>query len=373
MFQLFDFETIVAGMLTQMTGLTKDITDFTEGGVARSLLESSAIEINRQNLMIYQGVREGIETGTYKNFSFNRLPASHTSGNVQFSRSILVGEATVPIGTRVKVPGSSSRIYVTRAIGTMSEGVGFVEVPVVCETVGAAGNTAKFTIVEVMGSLPFDTGAVTNQIPFLNGVEQESDEDRRDRFRRYIAGLSKGTVVALDAAARSVYLTDVDGKVIERVTGVLVREPFRDSPEGLVGLVEIYIDNGAGSSSDLLLEAVYQILVGTKAGPGVITPGWIAAGIDLEIYRVTAQPLDVLCTVSILVGFDVPTVVTQVKEALTVYIQGLQVYQTAILSELVAVAMYVDGVTDVTFQSPTGNVTTVFDRRIVPGTVIVQV
>lgn len=372
LFALLDLDTIIAGMLTQMVGLTKEITDFTEGGVVRSLLETGAIEIQRQNLMVYQGVREGIETGTYKNFSFNRLPATMSGGMVTFTRTSTADVVTIPAGTRVKVPGSSERFYATLSLATFAIGQSALDVPVRCQTSGAAGNTAANTVVEIVDTLGFAV-TVTNAAPLLSGIEQESETDRRDRFRRYIAGLSRGTVVALEAAARSVYLTDADGVVTERVTGVLVREPFRESAEGFLGLVEVYVDNGSGSTSQDLLDAVEAVLLGTRSAGGAITPGWLAAGIDLALKSVSAQVLDVVATVTVLPGFDKTVTAAAVQQAITLYLQGLQVFQTAIYAELIAAVMYVDGVSDVSFTTPTGNVVTTFDKRIVPGTVTVSV
>ena len=43
----------------------------------RSILETVALEQQRQDFATYAGIREGIEVGTYKNFDFFRLAADN--------------------------------------------------------------------------------------------------------------------------------------------------------------------------------------------------------------------------------------------------------------------------------------------------------
>lgn len=368
--QIRDFPTIAASLISEMVALTQIITDYTEGAVARSILEAFATELQRQDVAIYQGVREGIEVGTYRNFDFFRLPASFANGLLRYTRVDHSTEFTVPIGHLTRVPGSNVRVYQTTRTVSFPINVDVVDIPVRCTVAGAVGNTPSNTVVEVVDVLGLDL-TVTNVSPFLTGVDQENDDDRRNRFRLFIQGLSKGTRIAIEFAARSVTLLDGD-VVVERVTGVLVREPFRDDPEGMVGHIEVYVDNGAGTSSAALLAKVRDVIQGFVDEQAAVQRGYVAAGIDFDVFAVQAVPLDVSVRVTLFPGFVAATVKTEVQAAITAYLSGLQVFETAIFAELVSAAMNVDGVADVAFLSPTANIEPViFSDRIVPGSVVV--
>ncbi len=370
MFALIDYPSLVAQMVARLRAVAPGLTDFTEGAVARALLEALAAEVQRQNYGAYVGIREGIEVGTYRNFEFARLPATYASGSVRFTRTATGAAVSVPAGTRVRVPGSGLRIYATAAEGTMAVGIAAVDVAVTAQAAGAAGNTPAATVVEIVDP-PLFSATVTNPQPFLNGLDQESDEDRRARFRLYIAGLSRGTRQAIEFAARSVMLTDSDGNVQERVTGAYVHEPWQDDPRGFIGLVEVYVDNGAGTASQALLDAVRATLLGTQTLAGAITPGWVAAGIDLDVFSVAAVTQDVTATVTVAASYDEAAVLADVEAAITAYLGGIPVFRPLIFAELVAATMAVDGVVDVSFAAPTANVAAAFDERIAPGTITV--
>src|SRR6185437_875375 len=107
-FQLHDFPTIVASMVSQITALNSLVTDMTEGSVTRSLVETVAQEIQRLEFAAFQGITEGINTGTYKNFNFATLPATYASGIVQFQSTAPQNQNnTIPGGASIGVPGTS--------------------------------------------------------------------------------------------------------------------------------------------------------------------------------------------------------------------------------------------------------------------------
>lgn len=367
-FALRDFGTIAAGMLAHLSALTDDITDLTEGAVARSFLETLALELQRMDYAVYQGVREGIETGTYKNFAFGQLPAVPASGTLRYTRASTLVQDTIPVGHTTGVPGTARRYQATRAV-VMAIGVAVADVPVRAVEAGAVGNTPANTIVEVVDSLGFSV-TVANLLPFLSGLDEESADSRRERFRQYIAGLSRGTKVALEFAARSVVLADVDGNVTERVAAVLVREPFLEGPTGL-GLVELYVDNGSGTPSQALLDKVEDTLRGTVDTAGVIAPGWVAAGIDLNVFGVTPISVPAVGVITVAVGFDKTATIGAVTSAITAYLQGLPVFSAVVVAEIVSAAMGVDGVVDFTLSDPASNVLVTFGQRVIPGTVTI--
>ena len=93
-FKLRRFEDIVSTALGYFAGHTTQVTDLTPGSVARSLIEASAYEIERQYVSAYAGLSEAIEEGGYSAFNFPRLEPTAAYGEVTFSRKVLA----VPTG-----------------------------------------------------------------------------------------------------------------------------------------------------------------------------------------------------------------------------------------------------------------------------------
>lgn len=372
-FGLRDFASIESEMIAEVIAGSPLLTDFTEGAVLRALLASVAMELQREDFACWQGVRDGIETGTYKNFDFFRLSAVSASGTVRFTRVFADGPYIVPIGTLVSVPGSAARVYETLAAVTFVDGVFTVTVGVRCLTPGTTGNTGAQTIVTVNDVGLATVLTVTNLRALLDGLDQESDAARRDRFRDYIAGLSRGTAIAIQFAARTVELRDVEGLVVERVASALVHEPFLDTPPGLLGRVEVYIDNGSGTASPALVTETFNVLRGYTDTEGLPHRGWVAAGLDLSVRAVTPITVDVVVSITLAPGFATAGVASAVNAACLDYIRGLAVFSAVITAEFVAAAMSVAGVADAVILSPTGNVAVQYDQRAVPGTVTVLV
>src|SRR5262245_9439803 len=292
-----DFPSITSELVGFLVTLAPQITDYVEGGTARSILESLAIETQRLDYSIFDSVKTGIEVGTYRNFDFGRLPASPTSATVKFTRAGGSGVATILQGVKVKVPGSG-RIYTTVHQLDFVDGQTVGSVGVLCDTPGTIGNTPSNTITEIVSALGFDA-TVTNPDAAINGLDQETDDARRSRFRLYIAGLSRGTAISIQFAALSVFRTDVNGVVLERVTAAFVHEPYKDTPRGRLGVVEVYVDNGSGSASPDLLTLVTNVIQGYVPLSGPVVRGFIAAGMELTVLAAIAKALDVTGTITV--------------------------------------------------------------------------
>jgi uncharacterized phage protein gp47/JayE len=366
-FRLQDFASIASSMLKDLTALCDKITDYTEGAVARSMLESVAIQIQALDISMYQMAQDAIRTGTFRNFDFNRLPATFSTQLVRFTVPLSNETIIIPAGTGVDVPGSDIRVYQTLSDLIIPPQTPTGDVAARCLTPGSAGNTPANTVVEISdGAMRISGFTVTNLAPFLSGVDQESEEERLERFRLYIAGLSRGTAPAIVSAARSVQILDASGVALERVTGAFVHEPWQE-PTGYVGHIELYVDNGSGTSSPDLINLVRNTVVGYTDTSGVKHPGYVAAGVETAVLPVTAVPLTVVCVIQVAPGNDPTGVSAAVVAAIGRYLTGVGVFQPVILSSLIAVVMGIVGVQDVTFLTPTGNTAVAFDQRIVAG------
>lgn len=366
--QIRDQQTVTSDMVAQVIKLMPALTDYAPGSITRTLIETMAGEVQRSQFQAFTNTLEGITVGTYRNFQFNQLAAVPTSGLCTFTRTTSTGTLTVSAGHRVSVPGSTERLYETTQAGTFAVGSLTVSIPVRALTAGTAGNTAATTITVNVSTPPGDMNAVTNPNAFFNGLEEETDEARFGRFQQFIAGLSGGTKIAIEAAARGVQLLDSNGQVTERVTGVLVHEPFLELLPYL-GRVELYVDNGSGTASATLLAEVVKAVAGYTNESGAKIEGEIAAGIQLVVFAVTASALAVSVSVTVGQGFTLTDVGTAVSTAITNYITGLQVFQDAVVAEITAAAMGVPGVQDVAVSVPLTNVSGITNQRITPGTI----
>ena len=122
-----------------------------------------------------------------------------------------------------------------------------------------------------------------------------------------------------------------------------------------------------GLTAGDLVEAEYTYYIGLIAEAQKVVdgdptdytnyPGYRAFGV--QVFVVPPIVLQQIVTGAIVVedGYDSSTVVASVKAAINRYINGLGVNGDVILSELIYQAQSVPGVFDVSFTSPTGNVT----------------
>lgn len=129
-------------------------------------------------------------------FGFGRLQGRKASGTIQVelknsNPSDITVQANSPFYTRQALPGTNNamRFQATQAV-VIPAGSYYAEVPVECNVVGSAGNVPPDSIVYVGDIL--GATSVTNLNAFTGGVDKETDEELRQRFKdtflRNVAG-----------------------------------------------------------------------------------------------------------------------------------------------------------------------------------------
>jgi len=332
-FNLRNNQSILRNMIAQLVLLNPAITDYNQGAVARSIEQAVASELERMDVDLYNGLNEAIITGTYKNFSFGRIPANFASGTVRVT-AIVGSPQSIPLGTAFGVPGTGLT-YASTLAATLNPVPGYVDVPVIAQTLGSAGNTPSNTITQILATLTF-SGTCTNLTPILNGQDQETDGQRFQRFQKFIAGLSRGTAYSLAAAAEAQYLTDVNGNITERCMYALIYEPWKFN--GIIGNVYVFVDNGGATASPTLVAQIQAVEAGSPT-----VPGYIAAGVRVFTKAVVAFPVDVSAQIYILPGYDPATVLTNVGTAIANYFSSLRAGDTLIIGQIQRAALDVDG------------------------------
>lgn len=135
-------------------------------------------------------------------FGFSRLMGRRATGYVTFGRGTTAQEAVViPLGTQVAANLASTVVYfqtttsVTLAVGDTS-----VMAPIEAVVAGTQGNVPAGSITTLVQPIPGVT-TVTNESPTEGGIDPESDEALRDRWRRTVFRGMAGTVDQMLAVA----------------------------------------------------------------------------------------------------------------------------------------------------------------------------
>lgn len=336
-FQIKDAVSIAASHINLARSMQDRVTDFGVGSKARTLLEAPAIELDMLYQAMFHGLVDAIEVSVYQSFGFGQLPASAAYNFVRFAVDAAPDTPiAVPAGTQVQVSGGTVK-YVTRTGATIVAPATDVSVLAYCDTAGSVGNTAADTITEWADTPVDGIAAITNPAAFVNGADLETPDARKARFQAYIQSLGKGQVAALRYAALQCALADDTGTVIERVAYAYVDEPWEAEPDTYpIGLVNVYIHNGAGATSAELVALVKRTLDGYWADADTPVMGWKAAGAHVDVYAASEIGVNVAGALVIADGYAAASVIAAASAAATAYIQSIPQGGTFVLSELVA-------------------------------------
>lgn len=372
MFQIKDFASITASCINWFKAVSSKVTDFSVGSVARTMLEAPAIEIDEAYQKFFIGVKEAIPVSVFTTFGFDKIAAEAASGVVRFSTggALATAPITVPAGTVVRVPGGS-KSYATRSAGTIQIGQSYVDILVSAQTPGVVGNTASTTITE-MGTNVAGINSVLNPAPLINGRNEETDDERKTRFQGYISTLARGTKGAVEYGARQAKIVDSNGLITEYVAHASVVEPWLDDPLEPVALIYAYIHNGASATSSALVAQAQKVIDGYYDSGSAVS-GWKAAGVNAVVWAASDVEVDVTGSLTAKAGYDEGTLIAAATEAVKAYIQGLNVGEPVILSELIAIIKRdVEGVYNITLSSPTADVACDISEKAIPGTVVIS-
>lgn len=369
MFQIKNFNSIVASMENNVSALSDDLTDFNIGSKNRTLLEACAREIEQFYEMLLEGLTEAIPVAIFKSFSFGKKTATPSSGYVTFTRdSSVTGDISIPSGTQLIAP-NTDLTFTTSSAATLASGSTTVDVLVVCVTTGTVGNVVSGTISSLSGMI-LGIANVTNKKMFINGTDDETYAERKLRFQKYIKNLARAIRTAIEYGAESVTITNSDGWVTEQVVDALVHEPcIDDTPAGNPGYVDVYLWNGVDGASNALIAKTKKVLMGYTDDDGNIVPGWKAAGVVARVYSVSLHVVNIAGTIKIASsGYSFSDVQTAAVSVVDTYIASLGIGDVFRKSELVKLLMTVLGVVDVTITVPSDNSTPGWNAICTKGT-----
>jgi hypothetical protein len=376
-FQLKNFASIVNSMLNRMKATQTQITDFNVGGVARTLVEAPAAEIDQLYQQMFNGLKAAISVSVYNSFNFPPLLAQAASGLVQATITSQPTAVLVSAGTQF-TPEGSSNVYTSAADVIIPAGSTTVNVQVACTVAGSAGNLLQN---QTFTASPSITGIVSvgNASAFVNGQDAETPAQQLIRFNNYISTLARGTVPALQYGLSTVNLTDANGNITEKVALNLVVEPYVTDDTQPISLVNCYIHNGVGNTSGALLTQAQNVIAGYINSVGTKIPGYKAAGVKTNVFIATEVPTAITATVTLLDGYVWDNVEPLVNSAIFSYLQALTIGNngtnvagtdpvgTAVAAQISAAVMAIPGVTN--YVSTFTDTLAATGTKIMPGAI----
>ena len=294
---LRSFSQLVSDAAAAVQGAARSMVDLSVGSVLRALLEANAaiaLWLQWIAVQVLAAARAATSQGAdldawMADFAITRLPAVAASGVVTFTRYVPAAAAFVPVGSLVR---SSDGVlgFVVQADTTnaaydavrggfaVGAGVASVSVPVACDTPGAAGNVQAGAITLLASALPgIDT--VANAAALAGGLDAESDDVLRARFRNWLASLSRATSLAVKSAVAGVQ---------QGLQAVVLENQLPDGTARM-GMFTVVVDDGTGSPSASLLASVSAAIEAVRPigaiyavqAPGVV-PVTVSISIDTD-------------------------------------------------------------------------------------------
>lgn len=334
------FEDFLLRLATYAQSQTPQLTDLQPGSITRSFFEAMAAQLEMLWFDAADQAEAAVSESAYRLWSFGRRTAQPASGTVLISAISPVNAAiTLPAGTQMRVPGTD-RIYRTTLAATFPIGATgtSLELQVVSIAPGSFYNTSSATIREFVSS-PSSALNVTNPVPFTNGRDEETDDERRQRFATFIRSTHRATAESIAYAAEQATIKDGSGLVIEYVTDAQVVDQAN-------GYARCFVANGTHqAASDALIAAVVQQVALYKA-----------AGVTIDVLAATVIPT----AVTIQVRLDASTTLAMVQATIAAAVEqvvgALKIGSILYKQQLEQVIMAVPGVIDLVTIAPSSNI-----------------
>jgi len=346
------YDEIMAGAMANMIAKQDKITDFNEGSIVHTILDTVSRIAERMYVAIRQGYNELLVLIPYSLFGFERKNGLHASGKVIFKRSVaLSAQSIVPKGTRVSGGGYS--FTTTEAAILPAGGTESAAVEIVADKAGRRSNVAAGVINTIDSVVPADVVEVTNPYALSGGTDQETDAEYKERFRIYINGLSGTNSYAIKSAALSV-------NAVRSVSTQNHKPPYKN-----IYNMSIYVDDGSGGATEETIEAVRQAIEGDDSEEN---PGHLAPGINIRVLSPTAVPVPIEMDASIY-SIDTDEAREGIRSVVSSYINGLTIGKPVVLSQIITKVMALNYVKDVSISSPQVNVTPAINQIARTGTI----
>jgi len=288
------FNALVESMAVAVQASATQLLDLTVGSTLRAVLEANAsvcLWMQWLILQVLRTTRAATSTGAdldswMADLSLTRLPAVSATGVVTFARITPTLAALVPVGTLVRTADGSQTFsvlidtsnpaWVGASDGyVVASGLGSLDLPVAALVPGNAGNVQAGAI-SLLASAVSGIDSVYNPGAFLNGLDAETDDAFRGRFRNFIASRSRATPAAVAYAITS----------IQQGLKYTIQENTDPSGYSRLGQFAVTVDDGSGDPSTALLSTVQTAIEAVRpvgSSFSVHPPSVVTADVSMQI------------------------------------------------------------------------------------------
>lgn len=329
------FNTLVQSMAAAVQASATQLLDLTVGSTLRAVLEANAsigLWMQWLILQVLQTTRAATSSGSdldswMADFTLTRLPAVPATGIVTFSRFTPMTAALIPAAALVRTAdGTQTFVVNTDTTQTawsptsngyvLAAGVASLDVPVIAQTGGSAGNVLAGTVTLLASAIPgIDT--VNNANALQNGVDAEADNAFRTRFQNFIASRACATPTAVGYAVSS----------IQQGLTYTIQENVDPTGQPLMGSFVVTVDDGSGYPSTALLST-------TQTAIDAVRP----VGSIFTVQAPTVLNANVALTITVAAGTSKPPIQAMVGSAISAYINGLPIGAGLPLTRLAQIA-----------------------------------
>jgi len=355
------FDAGKAEALARRSGLAfdeGDISEFVVAGAAAMADHLTGYFADRVKATFLDGaIGDDLTDLADDHWNIQRREAVLASGSVSFTRTNANGAplGSIPSGfviaTDKDADGNEIQYTTNSILNFPLSDLGPKSIIVNASIAGAGGN-ADIGKVTRMISTPFDSSfTITNTAKIVGGLDEETDEELRERVRALPTALRRGTLAALEYGAL-------------QVAGVAKATAVEELDLSLVpsGIVDVYVTDAAGNSNGTMTLAVTNEL-----------RNWRPAGSIVNVIGGAPQTVNVTVVLTARVGVDTSVLATNVALAITARINKLRINESLSQDIIKQAALNVDdNILSVLVTSPAVTVTPTNGNIIRAGTITVS-
>ncbi|WP_312283340.1 baseplate J/gp47 family protein [Candidatus Igneacidithiobacillus taiwanensis] len=310
------------------------ITDYNKGSQIRTISEALGMIQEMQGIISSAEAFQSAVYGAMSAFGVTPNPASAAVGQVIFATSFAANPPTV--GVSVLIPSGtlvqtiSGVQFVTTQTAVLPAGSSSITVPIQAVQTGTGGNVAAGTITQLVSGLSYPL-AVSNPYPTSGGAAQETIESTLQRFAAVVAAINGASPVAVANAAIGVTVAST-GETVQYATcyeGWIAQMNAGETPTAGYA---VYVDNGSGTASQNLLNAVTSTLNGSFP----TLPGNRPAGVPYTVNAVVPLAAVVVVSGTPVGSATAASLTTQVQSAMTTLFNALQFGQALTEAQVTA-------------------------------------
>lgn len=313
---------ILNSMVNWVKSNTSNLTNFAPGSVIRTILESVALEVEALYMQMHKGFRWALENSVLYTFGFKKREAMHAIGEIEIRFSDVREPLGIPKGTVfISLPsdsGISVKFETTEDVLVLPH-QDSVRVQIKSIAPGTIGNVPPNYIRVAENPIHYYL-SINNPESTSGGKDEETTEERKERFNMFIKSLSKGTPVAIKYGAMEVQPTDTN---LEGVAGVHVVD--------VPGQIYVYAHDSKGELSDNLRRRIEENLVNYKS-----------AGVEVLVFPADKKLVHMKVDIVLDPRIRYPEIYkNQIQNSLIDYINSFPVSKSLIKADIIRFVMSV--------------------------------